>query len=326
MHETHIAGLDLNLFPVVHALLEEQSVSRAAARVGLSQPATSRALARAREVLGDPLLVRQGQGYVLTARGQAMREPLAQALSLLGDVSRAPRPFDAQRAERQFVIGSADYAIFVLLPELLPRLERLAPRVDLRVRDHSALDALDELTVGNVDVLFAPRGHLEDSGVVRSLALFDEHFVTVVRRGHPLLRRGRMSLDDFVSASHAFIAPRGKPGGAVDDALARVGRARRVALSVPHFLLAPEAVVTSDLVLTVAERVARRLAQRMPLEIIEPPVEIPPFRLTMMWHESKHADPANVWLRELIRETSAAVAPPPHGAAPRTKRARRSSR
>ncbi|MBL9105329.1 MAG: LysR family transcriptional regulator [Myxococcales bacterium] len=309
MHdEPNLAAMDLNLLVTLEALLGERHVTRAAARLGLSQSATSHALARLRRLLGDPLLVRDGQLLVPTTRAAALAPRLAEALASLRSVLAPPAAFDPATARRRFTLGMADYAQFVLLPPLLARLSAAAPHVDLVVRD-SAIDRLDE-----IDFTVAPDSSVARSDplrggrqpALRGRRLFRERYVCVARRGHPRIGK-KLDLATFVALPHAFIAPRGTPGGVVDDALAERGLTRRVALMIQHFLVAPDAIAGSDLIITLAERLARAFAGRLPLALHEPPLALPRFTMQLYWHERRHLDPAHQWLRRQILEVGAAV-------------------
>lgn len=304
MHGVHdgmnLAAIDLNLLVALEALLGERHVTRAAARLGLSQSATSHALARLRRLLGDPLLVRDGQSLVPTVRAAALAPRLSEALGSLRAALAPPAAFDPATARRRFTIGLADYAQFVLLPPLLARLSEAAPYVDLVARDYAAgqLGELDftvapDRSVMRADPLAGP--------ALRARRLFRERYVCVARRGHPKIGK-KLDLATFVALPHAFIAPRGTPGGVVDEALAERGLTRRVALMIQHFLVAPYAIAGSDLVITLAERLALAFVERLPLVIHEPPLPLPQFTMQLYWHERHHLDPAHRWLREQLIE------------------------
>lgn len=312
MHDMHdapnLAALDLNLLVVLEALLGERHVTRAAARLGLSQSATSHALARLRRLLGDPLLVRDGQALVPTVRAAALAPRLADALGSLRAALAPPARFDPATARRRFTLGLADYSQFVLLPPLLARLSALAPHVDLVAQDYSP-GRLDEL-----DVTVAPDRSIARSDplgpgrtpALRARRLFRERYVCLARRGHPRIGK-RLDLATFAALPHAFIAPRGTPGGVVDDALAERGLSRRVALMIQHFLVAPYAVAGSDLVITLAERLALAFVDHLPLAIHEPPLALPRFTMQLYWHERHHLDPAHRWLRQQLIEVAGAL-------------------
>jgi DNA-binding transcriptional LysR family regulator len=314
MHGMHLAGIDLNLAVVLHALLTERSVSRAAKRLGLSQSATSHALGRLRDLLGDPVVVRTRDGVAPTPRADALAEGLSAALGALEDALLGAPAFDPKTAERRFYVSASDYAEFVLLPPLLARTSVDAPGVDVWVRPYDE-GLAEHLRRGDVDVVLGVPASIEEAEGIKSAQLFDEGFVCVARKGHPLLR-GTPSAARFAAARHAFIAPRGRPGGAVDVALAALGLERRVVFAVPHFLIAPHVVAETDLVLTVAERVARAYAKSLPIQIFAPPVPMPRFTLSMFWHRRHDADPAHTWLRGALAAAAAKLGAPP-------KRARR---
>jgi DNA-binding transcriptional LysR family regulator len=301
MHTLHLEALDLNLLVALRALLAERHVTRAAARVGLSQPAMSHALARLRELLGDPLLVRTPRGMKPTARAEAMTAPLERALLDLGRALQAPTPFEPARSTRRFRIATTDYIELVLLPRLLARVWGEAPGVDVRVSNLGG-EPNDELAEDRVDLAIgvpAQFGDPEPPQGVRLQRVLSDRFVCVVREGHPIVKK-RLSLDEFVALPHALVAPRGASGSIVDTALARLGKRRRVACEVPHFLVAPHVVRETDLVLTLAERVARSLGPMLGLRQLAPPLALEGFSMSMVWHERQHADPAHAWLRAAI--------------------------
>lgn len=306
MHNVHLSALDLNLTLVLHALLTERSVSRAGKRLGLSQSATSHALSRLREALGDPLVLRTQRGVVPTSRAEALAQPLAQALALLETALVGPREFDPSTATRRFRIAATDYAELLLLPLLVRALAKEAPGVDLWVHAFSE-DALPALRRGELDAVLGVFGADGTGPGIHAAPLLEDRLVCLVRARHPLTR-GRLSRARFAAAEHALIAPRGTRGGPVDDALAKRGRERRVSVVVPHFLIAPHLVATTDLVLTVAEKMARAFAELLPLRILELPFPVPPVRLSMLWHARDDADPAHRWLRAQLSAAAGAGA------------------
>ena len=304
MHELHLRSLDLNLILALDALLEERSVTRAAQRVGITQSAMSHALARLRAVTGDALLVRTANGMVATARAEELGPPIRRALEGVAAALRPPQAFEPKTAARRIRIGTGDYGEIVLLPCVLKRLAKEAPRVDLRVVFQGD-NAAGMLRSGDVDLLLSPLFAAEIGPGMYARKLFDERFVCVVRRGHPLASK-KLTLARYAAASHALISPRGKEGSQTDDALTRLGLSRRVAVTVPHFLVAPHIVAQSDLVLTLPARVANMLAAPLGLVILEPPSELrlDGFTMSAVWHERTHADPALRWTRELFAEVA----------------------
>ncbi|MFO0744100.1 MAG: LysR family transcriptional regulator [Myxococcota bacterium] len=310
--EPNLAALDMNLLVVLDALLRERHVTRAAAVLGVSQSACSHALARLRTLLGDPLLVRDRQALVLTPRADALAGPLAAALAALRGALAPPEAFAPRTAKKRFTIATADYGQLVVLPPLLARLGAEAPGIDLVVRDFGGKPVAESLASGECDLAMGPPDGVRTGGKppprptaagIRDRRIFRDRFVCVARRGHPRIGE-RLDLETYIALPHAFVAPRGTPGGAVDDALAERGMQRRVALMVQHFLVAPWAVASSDLIVTIAERLAKAFAERLPLAIYEPPLALPRFAIHVMWHERTQRDPAHKWLRDLVVEVT----------------------
>lgn len=333
MHAAHdaLAGVDLNLLLALDALLAERHVTRAAARLGVSQSAASHALARLRELLGDPILVRGRRGVMLpTPRAAALAPAVSRALDDLALALRRPEPFDPATARRTFHLGASDYAELAVLPRLAARIAAAAPHVDLFVRSVPA-DMHAALAAGDVDAILAPARPTDLGAGCYQRVLLAETFVCAMRRGHPAAGR-TLTLDRFCALDHLLIAPRGTYGGYVDDALAARGRRRRVALAVPHFLIAPHVLVTTDLIATLAARVARTFAAAHGLAIVRPPVELPAFSLHLVWHERTHGDDAHRWLRDQIAAVATAPAPasapatPPATATARSRATRRAAR
>lgn len=292
-----LGTVDLNLVRVLGALLDERHLTRAGKRLGLTQSATSHALGRLRRLFDDPLFVRTARGLEPTARAHALSEPVHASLDALQRCFTADAAFDPATSTKSFSVASSDYGSFVLTPKLFAALGREAPNVDLWVR--AVEPALDEqLARGDVDAVVMPRQRAELPAAIHARTLYRERFVCLLRKDHP---RTKLDLATWTSTPHVFIAPRGRPGGAVDDALAELGKRRRVAVAVPHFLLAPHLVATSNMILTINERVARAFTNILPVRIVEPPMKLPTFDVRMYWHERTHRDPAQRWFRDQIR-------------------------
>jgi len=300
MHELHLSSVDLNLLVALDALLEERNVTRAADRIGVTQSAMSHALARLRTLLDDPLLVRAAGGMVATPRAESLGPPIRHALEQVRTALQSPSAFDPKTVKLRARVATSDYAELILLPRLVHRLEAAAPGIELRLLPHAA-DAAGPLIAGTTDLVIAPVRARDEVPLVFAKKLIDESFTCVVRRGHPLASQ-KLTLARFAAASHALISPRGKEGSFVDDALAKLGLSRRVAVAVPHFLVAPHIVAESDLVLTVASRVATLLAKPLGLVMLAPPreLELAGFRMSLLWHERTHHDAAHRWLRDLF--------------------------
>ena len=306
MSTAHLSGLDLNLLVQLDALLAESHVTRAAQRAGLTQSAMSRALARLRELLGDPILVRTGRGMLLTARARALAAPLARALGELQAVVLERPTFDPATSTRTFTMAASDLAEALLLPALHERLAREAPFVDLAAV-RVGKDPGPVLEDDAVDVAVDPRRGASSPSIVWR-ALFHEDFLCVLRRGHPVLRRrGGLTLERFLALPQVLVAPGGSPGSLLDDALARLGQRRRIAVRVSSFLVAPLVVAGSDLVATLPARLARRMARSLPLVLRPSPVELAGFDLQMAWHERFRHDMGHAWFRRVLAEVAATL-------------------
>ncbi|MEZ4454408.1 MAG: LysR family transcriptional regulator [Nannocystaceae bacterium] len=294
---------DLAALATLDALLQEGSVSGAARRLGLSTPAVSHALARLRERFDDPLLVRAGRAMVLTPRAEALRPRVRDAVSIAGRVFEDPGEFDPARLERAFTVSMTDYVLLVFGGAFEAALGEAAPGLDLRVIANAADDP-ERLRAGDTDLAVGIYGDLPPE--LRTRPIITERLVCVVREDHPSVRR-RLTLDQFVALQHIQVAPRGRPGGYVDELLAARGLRRRVTRAVPYFQIALEMTARSDRILTVSERLARLLGPRLKLRIFEPPIPLEPFALSMVWHPRFDADAAHRWLRERLLETTAAM-------------------
>jgi DNA-binding transcriptional LysR family regulator len=291
-----IRSVDLNLLVALDALLAERNVTRAAARLSLSQSAMSAALGRLRTLFGDPLLLRTSGGMLPTSKGEELVVPLRQVLSEVSRIVQQPGAFDPARTDRTFTIAASDYIEYAILPRLVDILEARAPRARLAVRpvDFGAVGRqleAGEIDLGILGARFAPPS-------VRSRPLFVERFVCVVRKGHPHVGE-RLTLDDYCALDHVLVSPSGGAFSApADDALAATGRTRHVRLSVPHFLLVPEILRRSDMIAVLPERLARAYGDR--LRVFDLPFDLAPVTIVKVWHERTHRDPALVWLRQSL--------------------------
>ena len=302
MHDPLLSSIDLNLLVVLRALLQERHVTRAASQVGLSQSATSHALSRLRELCKDPLLVRRGRKLELTPRALRLLPSLERGLSELRSVVTAEPPFEPKTTRKLFTLGMADYAQGVLLTPLLSELEQRAPNVDLSAVTFPNLAEL--LDAGAVDLAVVVTGSMP--ATFSSQKLFSDRFMSMVRSGHPSVKR-KLTLDGYLALRHVLVAPGGAPGSIVDTELERRGLKRRVALVVSSFLVAPIVVSETDFISTAPERLARRMAERFALRLIEPPLRLPRFAFSLAWHPRLDHDSAHQWLRSVITEVCAKV-------------------
>lgn len=291
-----LARVDLNLLVALHALLVECSVTKAARRLGTTQSALSHTLRRLREQFADSLLVNTTTGMVPTALAASLLEPLQQALLGVVRTLQVQPDFDPQTSDRSFVLACADYGSVVLLPKLMARLQQQAPRICVNVRPaHEGSGA--ELVAGKLDLLL---GALPpEAPEVVGRRLFEETFVCLVRREHPLVGTS-LTLQQYVALPHLLISPMGTGVTWVDPVLEQLGYKRNIAMRVPHYLVAPQVVASTDLILTVAARVARLFAQSLPLREVTPPIAIPGFSVSAFWHPRSSQDPGHRWFREQL--------------------------
>jgi len=299
----NLAAVDLNLLVALDAILSEGSVTRAAARIGRSQPATSHALNRARALFGDRLLVRVRGALQLTPRARGLAPRIRQALAALAATIESHREFRPADVE-SVTIGATDYVGFVLLPHLLRAMQRDAPATSLRTRTMEGREALEPLEAGLCDVALGTFPHIPAG--LRSEALFDEQFVCLVRKDHPLVG-ARLSVEVYARLGHVLVTSPSDGLGPVDHALGRLGRHRRIAAYVPHFLAAPSIVAETDLILTTGRRIAARLAGPLGLKVLPPPMKLAPFVVRMVWHPRSEDDGVGRWFRSLVRAAASAL-------------------
>jgi DNA-binding transcriptional LysR family regulator len=299
-----LASIDINLIVALDALLREGNVTAAGRRIGLSQPATSQALARLREVVGNPLLVRDGRAMRLTAFAERIAPRVRRLVgeieaTLLGHIDFTPKT-----ATRRFRIATNDYCGAVFMPKALARIRGAAPGVELELHAYRGHPSPEELARGELDLGIGVFLHLEPG--IESRVLFQDRFVCLVRRGHPHVR-GAMTLDRFVELDHLLVSAPDYGPGVVDAALAHRGLRRHVAARIPYFLVAPALVACTDLVLTLPERMARHAAKHHRLRVLATPIQLAPFAVQMIWHHSVNDDRASQWLRSEIVEASRAL-------------------
>lgn len=291
----NINSLDLNLLQTLNVLLSELNVTRAAQRLHLSQPSVSAQLARLRTHFEDPLLLPGPRGMLPTARAEALREPLRLALEAVERAVTPPDTFNPANAEVTWRIAATDYTSSALVLPALNLIRAAAPLSRMAVLALNPPLIAQQLEKGELDVVF----HTGDNAppTLHQRKLFSERYVLAGRRDHPLLQRPP-TLDQFCQLEFVMVSPDG--GGfsaATDTALAKLGRSRRVVLSVPHFLFMQETLANSDLVAVLPERLVR---QTLHLQVIDLPLEVPGFDILLLWHERLHRDPAHQWLRQQI--------------------------
>lgn len=291
----NLRRLDLNLLVTLDVLLSEHNVTRAAERLNFSQPAVSVHLAKLRDIFGDPLLLPGPRGMRPTAKADELREPLRQALDALERAVSPAGPFDPAQARQTWRVAAADYGESTVLLPALAGLRSAAPDSRLAIVQMVPSRIAKQAEQGEIDLALhttedAPSG-------LRRRALFTERYVLAGRADHPRLKR-RPTLSQFCQLEHVVVSPDGGGfHGITDEVLSEAGMSRRVVLSVPHFLFMMSVLATTDLVAMLPSRLVRNASA---LRIVEPPLDVPGYEMSMLWHERSHRDPAHQWLREHI--------------------------
>lgn len=287
--------LDLNLLVTLEALLEEQNVTRAAARLNLSQPAVSAQLSRLRDMFNDPLLIPAHRGMMPTAKALELLSPLCFALDQVRETLTTHQHFEPAQAKLTITIACTDYLQTVVGLSIMSELRRKAPGVRIAIRnlEPPRLEAL--MARGEVDLaLMAPE---EAPQTLRSKSLYDETYVLVGCENHPRLS-DEMTIEDYVQLEHVIVSLSGGDFCTpVDQALHTLGYKRNVVLSTASFLFIPEIVAHSPFVALVPLRL---VAQRSDLKIVESPIKSLGFKVGMVWHERNHGHSAHRWVREQI--------------------------
>ncbi|WP_394830211.1 LysR family transcriptional regulator [Pendulispora rubella] len=302
MANVSLAGVDLNLLVALDALLSERSVTRAAQRMGLSQPAMSNALARLRDLLEDPVLVRTGHGMEPTARALDLAAPVHRLLMDARQVLAQTQAFDPATTRHRFRIEStADFELS-LLPDLAPRVATIAPNVELLVT-RASRDTEEELRTGRIDLFVGLWSKIPSH--LHSYLLRHDGFACIARRGHPRTRR-RLTLRAFGELAHVVVTPDAWPGGIADTVHADRGLGQHVLVRTPDYLVAAKIVARSNAIATLPRGIAHALAELLPLDVFRAPLDVADVSISMVWHPRTHQQDGHRWLRSLIMDACAA--------------------
>jgi DNA-binding transcriptional LysR family regulator len=297
--KTDIRNLDLNLLKALDALLDERSVTRAAERLSLTQPAVSGMLTRLRECFDDPLFTRTQRGILPTLRALELAQPVK---SILAEVSELlqPKAFEPAIAEMTVKIAATDYALRAVIVPFMAALRLQAPGIRVAVLPVNNEQLSAQFERGDVDfALITPETAPPD---LHARALYDEEYVCLLRADHPLTQPEGLTIDTFCKQDHALVSyVGGNFSGVTDEALSLVGRTRRVTLSVCSFLVLPEILRVSDLISVVPKRLTADLPG---LTVLPPPLDIQGFSKIVVWHERTHRDAGHRWLRDLLFSTA----------------------
>ena len=314
MGPLNFRSLDLNLLRVFDEVMAERSLTRAAHKLSITQPAVSNAMRRLREVVGDELVVRSGQGVEPTPRALALWPPVREALTQLQE-SLAPGRFEPATAESTFVLAMADATAATLVPALVEIIEREAPGISVRVlplttRDPRRLleDEAADMAVGYFPAALADlTARAQSGGVVayESRRLYDGEYVCVMRQGHPLAA-APLTLDAYCEARHMLVSFSGRPFGFIDEALASLGRERRVVLTVNQFFTAGRVVACSDLLTVLPLHFFGVTGLQGELVWRPLPLSLPTVHVDALWHVRRAGSAAQGWLRSMVARSASA--------------------
>lgn len=298
-----LSRTDLNLLVLFEVVLDERHVGRAADRLNLSPSAVSHGLGRLRRLLNDPLFLRTPKGVVPTARAVELSAPIAEVLARVRSVISTAEPFDPASSARRFMIGAPDGVSAVFLPPLLDELRRTAPNIDLGVRqllpvpgetspERAWRNAFADLEVRAMDIAVVPSEHIPTR--FHSRGLYEEDFVVATRAGHPFAVDP--TAERYCEMQHLVVSLTGDPHGFVDEALAKQGYSRRVALTVPNFMFALAAIAGTDLISALPRRFAAIHAAHFGVVTVEAPLPLPRFRLNAVVPKVAMMDAGLAWL------------------------------
>lgn len=310
----NLRTFDLNLLRVLDALLQDHSTVRAGQRLGLSQPAVSAALQRLRDAFGDELFFRKGQGLVPTHFALSLEVPVQNALDDIGRLLAGPDGFDPMTCTDGIRLSGSDFFAEMLMPKLAEHLQVAAPGMRVHLVDLVADSYVDTLDRHQVDIALIPQIDLPDW--VECQKVFQSAFAVIARKGNARLRRAGITpgevipIDLYCDLGHVVFSPEGNSRSLGDAALERVGRSRRVVMTMPVFSGVYRAVAGSDLVALLPVQMAREVAPFVGVEIYRPPMPVLNAQLCMVWHRRNSANPAHIWMRDQIAKLLAPLDTP----------------
>ena len=292
-----LKDIDLNLLVVFNQLLIEKKVSKVAENLGLGQPAVSNALARLRKLFGDELFLRTSRGMEPTPFADQLAESVGYALGMIHGAVNAKASFGPASSKRRFSVGMNDIGEIYFLPQLMEKIQLVAPSVAISTVRNTSTNLKDAMEAGHVDLAIGLLPQLK-AGFFQQ-RLFTQRYVCLFRKNHPINRK-KVSSADFFAADHVAIVSAGTGHGQVDAVLDSGRIKRRVRLSVPHFVAVGHILQSTDMIATVPERLAQKMAAPFGLNYVAHPVRLPQIAINLFWHAKYHKDPANQWLRSLI--------------------------
>lgn len=289
--------IDLNLLVVFQEVFQERQISSVAKKLGLSQPAVSNALARLRKSFDDELFVRTAQGMQPTPLAQQLAEPITIALASITQALNQHEKFDATTSKRHFIIAMTDVGEVYFMPRLIEQCRKLAPQIQLSTARASSIDIKAEMETGRVDLAIGAFDEI--SGALYQRRLFKQNYVCMFRQGHPLVA-STMSARDFLAAQHLIVASMESPYDKINQSLEKAGIRASAHFTVPHFVAVPYIVSSTDLLVTVPQKLAESAAAPFKLQYVKPPLRLPTLQTNVFWHRRFNQDEGNQWLRNII--------------------------
>lgn len=300
MKSIDLGAVDLNLLVAFEALYIHQSVTLAAQRIHIGQPAMSAALGRLRSLLDDELFVRVGREMKPTSRAVAIAPQVISALDTIRATLADPQTFDPASSPKTFTIATSDYFASMILPVLLGILRHQAPLINLRLLPVEKESLANSIENDQVDVAVGTFDNLPP--YILQQTLLSEQFVGIARSGHPALENGVMSLENFVSFPHALFTLRRDDTGIIDQALAKRGLKRRIALTVPYWFALPAAIESSELLVAIPSCMAAHVTGHYSLQIFDIPLKLSSWSISMLWSTLNDQNPENLWLRQTLQQ------------------------
>lgn len=299
MKSIDLAALDLNLLVAFESLFQERSVTVAAQRLYLGQPAMSAALGRLRILFKDDLFIRVGREMQPTTKAMAIAPGIFTALHQIRQTIQSSQDFDPALERRDFALGSTDYTSFVVLPKLISHCYKAAPNLNFRTIGFEKDTVGDLLETGAIDLALGVFPNPPRQTICTPL--FQEHFVGIARKNHPQIMQKPISLELFANLPHALTTIRRDTIGEVDLALASHSLQRRISLTVPHMLVLPSIVASTDLITSLPSRITNYFSKLNEIEVFELPVEIQRWTVSMLWSKLTDKDSASCWLRQTLQ-------------------------
>ena len=300
---------DLALLMSFDALATHGSVSRAAQQMRVTQPAMSNALAKLRKMFGDPLFVKTKEGVAPTPKALELMGPVRQALAGMEAILSTTGNFDPAAARARLTVTATDYVNFVLMPRLVPYLEKHAPGLDLDIRVANRDMADEWLEQGEID--FRIGWVRRPAAKLHFRALYDDAFVCLVRRNHPVVK-SRLSAEDYCALPHVRTAvfrymELTETGPIIDEAVAALGHRLRIAVRAPDYLSVPFIVANSSYIATVPQRLAAPFLKILPLRMLPPPLALPAMSVSLFWHERTQASALHRWFRSAVSNVATGI-------------------